>query len=141
MVEGLPLVWGGEIHHHSGAPPEGRPAAGDKVVGSDGTRYRQVKVGMAVDEAREEQLSAAVHHPGALLRQICPYRQDGLPFYQYVRPAGLRPGNHQAPFQQCPHGNNLLCRHGAAFFWQQYSTLPSFIPPYPAEVDKFLLNM
>ena len=99
----LPLVRGGEVDHRGGAPPEGRPAAGGKVVGGDGAPYLQIKMGVAVDEAGEEQLPRAVHHPPLPGAQIRPHGGDLLPLQQYVQALRAPSRDHVPAPQQNAH--------------------------------------
>ena len=62
MAEGLPFVRCGEIHHHGGAAPEGCPAAGGKIVGSDGACNRKIEMGVAVDKTGEQELAPTVNN-------------------------------------------------------------------------------
>ncbi len=101
--QGLPLFRGGEINDRGGAAPQGRPAAGGEVVGGNGARHMEIKVGVAVNKAGKEQRPGTVYHPGVPLGQGRPHRGHPLPLQQYVQTPAALAGDNRAALQQGIH--------------------------------------
>ena len=83
--QGFPLVWGGKVDNRGGAPPQGGPGAGGKIIGGDGPAHLQIKVGVAVNKTGEEELSGTVNDlciPGG---EIFSHGGDPLSLQQYVQ--------------------------------------------------------
>ena len=117
--QGLPLVGAGEVDDGGGAPPEGRPTARGKAVGGDGARHLQIKVGVGIDEAGEEDAAAHVDDP-VRLRPEAPAQGDHLlPLHQQVRPPDAPAGNHAAALEQCAHMVSLRSFYLCG--WDQYT--------------------
>ena len=106
--KGLPLVRRGEVDDRGGAAPEGGPAAGGKGVGSNGTAHLQVKMGVAVNKAGEQQLAGAVHHLGIRSGNMGLHLYNFLIFYQDIQFLHTRSGYRRTAMQQCFHRQTLL---------------------------------
>ncbi len=59
--ETLPLVGTGKVDDRGGAASKGRPAAGVKVVRRGSAAHIQVKMGMRVNKAGEQQAVFHIH--------------------------------------------------------------------------------
>ena len=111
VLKTLPLVGAGEINDGGGAAVNRRPAASLKVVGSRGVAHVQIKVGVCVNEAREQKLTGDVYGPIRLARQAPPNFNNFLAFDQDVGPAASGAGDHGSALEQCFHVRNLAPRH------------------------------
>ena len=107
--KGLPLVRRGEVDDRGGAPPEGGPAAGGEVVGGDGARHLQVKVGVRVDEPGKEQPPGAVHRLGVSGGEVFSHGGNPLPLQQHVQPRHAPAGDHAAASKQGFHSSPPPC--------------------------------
>ena len=105
IMQALALVGAGEVDDGGGAAPERRPAAGVEIIRRGGVAHIQVKVGVGVDEAGEQQAPGHIHHPVDVRFQIFPRFHDFLIFYQQVGPLRPRAGDHRAAFEQRTHKN------------------------------------
>ena len=61
VLQRFSLVGAGEVDDGGGAAPQRRTAAAFKIVGSGGIAHVQVKVGMGVDEAGQQQLAGHIY--------------------------------------------------------------------------------
>ena len=83
--QGFPLVWGGKVDNRGGAPPQGGPGAGGKIIGGDGPAHLQIKVGVAVNKTGEEELSGTVNDPCIPGGEIFSHGGDPLSLQQHVQ--------------------------------------------------------
>ena len=120
VVQGLPLVGAGKVDDRGGAAPEGRPGAGIEVIRRGGVRHIQVKVGVGVDKAGEEEAAGHVHRPVRCL-EVPPDLQDLLAIHQHVHAPLAGPGDHRAALQQSLHKNaSSLRRQCAGLFCESF---------------------
>ena len=103
VVEGLALVGTGEVDDGGGAAPQRRAAAGIKIVGGGGAGHIQVKVGVGVNEAGEQQTAGHVLHRVGGVGETAADPEDLLPVHQHVSPLHTAAGDHGAAFEQCFH--------------------------------------
>ena len=115
VAEGFALVGTGEVDDGGGAAPQGRPAAGVKVIGGGGTGHIQIEMGVSVDKAGEEQAAGDIDHLGLAAIQLSPHLNDFFAVNTHVGPVHTGAGDHGAAFEQCLHIGNL---HSAGSFRQ-----------------------
>ena len=108
VVQGLALVGAGEVDDRGGAAPQGRPGAGVEIVRRGGVRHIQVKVGVGVDEAGEEETAGDIHLPVRGLRSPA-HPGDLLPVQQHVGPPLSGTGDDGPAPEQCGHKYTSLC--------------------------------
>ena len=103
-MQALALVGAGKVDDGGGAAPERGAAAGVKVVGGGGAGHVQVKMGVGVDKAGEQQAAGHVDH---LVGAADPasHLEDLLPLQQHVRPLHAAAGDHAAALEQSFHAS------------------------------------
>ena len=107
--QGFPLVGAGKVNDQGGAAPQRRSGARGKVIGRGGIADIQVKMGVGVDEAGEQQLSRHIHHLCLRAGQILPQLDDGLAVHQHIHGRSAGAGNHPAALEQQFHEDPPLC--------------------------------
>ena len=96
VAKALALVGTGEVDDGGGAAAKGGAGAGVKIIGGGGVAHIQIEMGMGVDEARQQQLPAAIHHlVGALLNLGCD-ADDFLAVAQHIGAEGGAAADHRA---------------------------------------------
>ena len=108
VVQGLALVGAGEVDDRSSAAPQGRPGAGAEIIRRGGVRHIQVKVGVGVDKAGEEETAGDIHLPVCGLRSPA-HPGDLLPVQQQVGPPLSGTGDDGPAPEQCGHKYTSLC--------------------------------
>ena len=118
VLQAFPLVGAGEVDDGGGAALQGRTAAGGEIVRRGGVADVQVKVGVGVDKAGEQETALHIHRP------VC-RREDEAAHLLHLfaldknigsfRPAA---GDDGAALEQRTHIKHLQIR-----FCRQYSTV------------------
>ena len=108
VVQALPLVGAGEVHHGGGAAPQGRPGAGGEIVGSGGIAHVQIKMGMGVDEAGHQQHPGDVDDLVGLAGDIAAHLQDLFTLHQNIGTACPSAGDNGAASKQILHSLHSL---------------------------------
>ena len=108
VVQALPLVGAGEVHHGGGAAPQGRPGAGGEIVGSGGIAHVQIKMGVGVDEAGHQQHPGDVDDLVGLAGDIAAHLHDLFTLHQNIGTACPSAGDNGAASKQILHSLHSL---------------------------------
>ena len=96
VTKALPLIGAGEVDDGGGAAAKGGAGAGVEIIGGGGVAHIQIEMGMGIDEAGQQQLSAAIHHlVGALLNFGCD-ADNLLAVTQHIGAEGGAAADHRA---------------------------------------------
>ena len=121
VLQRFPLVGAGEVDDGGGAATQRRTAAAFKIVGSGGIAHVQVKVGMGVDEAGQQQLAGHIYP--FRVRGVDTGRDgdDLLAVHQYIGHRNSAAADHAAAGKESFHQKVPPC---SVKYCLYYSILP-----------------
>ena len=97
------MIRAGEVDDRSSAAPQGRPGAGAEIIRRGGVAHVQIKVGVRVDKAGEQQHPGHIHHLRTDGRNVAADVQYLLALHQNIRPAGPLAGDNGTALEQQSH--------------------------------------
>ena len=118
VLQALPLVGAGEVDDGGGAALQSRTAAGGEIVRRGGVADVQIKVGVGVNKAGEQETALHIHRPVCRSEDQTAHLPDLFTLHQHVSPLGPPAGDDGTALEQRTHIKHLQIR-----FCRQYSTV------------------
>ena len=103
VVERLALVGAGKVNDGGGAAVERGAGAAGEIIRRGGVAHVQIKVGVRVDKAGEQQHPGHIHHLRTDGRNVAADVQYLLALHQNIRPAGPLAGDNGTALEQQSH--------------------------------------
>ena len=118
VMERIALIGAGKVDDGGGAAPQRRTGAGGEIVRRGGVAHVQIKMGVGVDKAGEQQHTGHVHHLHVDGGNVAADIHDLLALDQNVGAARTFARHHGAALEQQSHHKTS----SYVVFWGQYST-------------------
>ena len=118
VLQTLPLVGAGEVDDGGGAALQSRTAASGEIVRRGGVADVQIKVGVGVNKAGEQETALHIHRPVCRSEDQTAHLPDLFTLHQHVGPLGPPAGDDGTALEQRTHIKHLQIR-----FCRQYSTV------------------
>ena len=101
--QALARILGAEVHDCGGAAPDSCPGSRCKVIRGHGSCHMQVKMGVGIDESREQKTACHIRHLGVLVRQArdffrTAYSRHLFPVNEHILPETAASGHHCPAF-------------------------------------------
>ena len=103
VVERLALVGAGKVNDGGGAAVERGAGAAGEIIRRGGVAHVQIKVGVRVDKAGEQQHPGHIHYLRTDGRDVAADVQYLLALHQNIRPAGPLAGDNGTALEQQSH--------------------------------------
>ena len=118
VLQTFTLVGTGEVDDGGSAALQSRTAAGGEIVRRGGVADVQIKVGVGVNKAGEQETALHIHRPVCRSEDQTAHLPDLFTLHQHVSPLGPPAGDDGTALEQRTHIKHLQIR-----FCRQYSTV------------------
>ncbi len=103
VLKAFTLIGTGKVNDGGGAAPQRRTAAESKIIRCSGAADVQIKVGMRVNKAGEQETALHILNAIGLSPNEAANLLDTAVFQKNIGPSGTPGGNNGAALQQCSH--------------------------------------
>ena len=110
VLQALPLVGAGEVDDGGGAALQSRTAASGEIVRRGGVADVQIKVGVGVNKAGEQETALHIHRPVCRSEDQTAHLPDLFTLHQHVGPLGPPAGDDGTALEQRTHIKHLQIR-------------------------------
>ena len=105
VLQAFSLVGAGKVDNRGGAALQGRAAAGGEIVCRGGVADVQIKMGVGVDEAGEQETALHIHRPVRRCQNETANLPDLFPVDKDVGPFRPPAGDDRAALEQRTHSD------------------------------------